>query len=101
MWAWASGGEGHARESAGVRGAGSWASAGLECGPSWGVGTGLRVRAGWAARERARGGKGAGPGGERVGRPTGFGLGLDFLLPISILFSISKTNKHVWIQIQI
>ena len=32
---------------------------------------GLRVRAGWAARERAQGGKGAGPGGERVGR---FGL---------------------------
>ena len=27
MWAWASGGEGRARESAGVRGAGSWASA--------------------------------------------------------------------------
>ena len=65
------------------------------------MGAGLRVRAGWAARERARGGKGAGPGGERVGQPTGFGLGLDFLLPISILFSISKTNKHVWIQIQI
>ena len=28
-------------------------------------GAGLRVRAGWAARERARGGKGAGPGGEK------------------------------------
>ena len=78
-----------------MRGAGSWASTGLECGPSWGVGTRLRVRAGWAARERARGGKGAGPGGERVGQPTGFGVVLGFFFPISISspFFISNSNK--------
>ena len=50
-------GVGRARSWAIAEG-GGWSQAecvGLECGPSWGVGAGLRVRAGWAARERARG----------------------------------------------
>ena len=58
-----------------------------------GVGAGRRG-GGRAARERARGGKGAGPGGERVGRPTGFWVGFGLLLSYFNFFSFSNSNTN-------
>ena len=61
-----------------------------EAGPAQGKGEGRELgRAG-----PAWGGKGAGPGGERVGRPTGFGVVLGFFFPISISSPFSISNSH-------